>query len=309
MTTAYYSHKVCIDHQPGPGHPESPERLKVIYQTLDGNDFSSLKRLDAPKAKPNVVELMHDTSYVNYVLDSIPSEGYKALDPDTYVSPSSGEAALYAIGGVCDAIDLVVRGEADNAFCAFRPPGHHAERDRAMGFCLFNNVAVAAKYAQVRYGIEKVAVVDFDVHHGNGTQHMFELDPSLFYASSHQVPAYPGTGAALETGVGNIFNVPLSPNSGSVDFRKAYTDVIIPALEKFKPDFILISAGFDAHASDPLCQLNVKTEDFGWITEQLLRVASESCDGKVISTLEGGYDLKALSDSVAAHVHALMVNV
>ena len=306
MTTAYYSHKVCIDHQPGPTHPESPNRLKAIYETLNSDKFELLKRQDATKANPTVIELMHDPAYVSYVLDNIPLEGAKRLDPDTLVSPKSGEAAFHAIGGVCDAVDLVLGGGANNAFCALRPPGHHAEKDRAMGFCLFNNVAIAARFAQVRHGIAKVAVVDFDVHHGNGTQHMFESDPSLFYASSHQSPAYPGTGASSETGVGNIVNVPLAPNSGSTEFRKAYTDVILPALSQFDPDLILVSAGFDAHANDPLCQLKVTTEDFGWITEQLVELAAKSCDGKVVSTLEGGYDLKALSDSVTAHVKSLM---
>ena len=306
MTTAFYGHSSCIDHQPGPGHPESPERLKRIYQILGDKCFDSLKRLEATRADPTVLELVHDSTYVSYILDSVPSEGCKALDPDTYLSAASGEAALHAVGGVCEAVDLVLEGKANNAFCAFRPPGHHAERDRAMGFCLFNNVAIAARHAQVLRGIDKVAVVDFDVHHGNGTQHMFELDPTLFYASSHQYPAYPGTGAISETGVGNIVNVPLIPNSGSVAFRQAYNDVIFPALRAFKPDFLMISAGFDAHARDPLCQLNLATEDFAWITKELMGVANECCDGKVVSTLEGGYDMQALSDSVAAHVRVLM---
>ena len=253
-----------------------------------------------------MIELMHDPLYITYVLDSIPKDGVKSLDPDTFVSSMSGEAALHAIGGVCDAVDLVIGRGVNNAFCAFRPPGHHAEKDRAMGFCLFNNVAIAARYGQVKHGIDKVAVVDFDVHHGNGTQHMFEANPSLFYASSHQSPAYPGTGHSSETGVGNIVNVPLSPNSGSTEFRNAYTDIILPALGEFDPDLIMISAGFDAHARDPLCQLNVNTEDFGWITDELLQLAAKCCDGKVVSSLEGGYDLGALSDSVTAHVQSLM---
>ena len=201
---------------------------------------------------------------------------------------------------------MVLEGGANNAFCAFRPPGHHAEKDRAMGFCLFNNVAIAARYGQVRHGVDKVAVVDFDVHHGNGTQHMFESNPLLFYASSHQSPAYPGTGDSSETGIGNIVNVPLTPNSGSIEFRNAYTDIILPALSEFNPDLILVSAGFDAHKKDPLCQLNLNTEDFGWVTEELLELAAKCCGGKVISTLEGGYDLDALSESVAVHVQSLM---
>ena len=306
MTTAFYSHAACIEHEPGPRHPESPDRLRAIYQRLSRKEFELLTRLQAPEVAPTIIELMHDTAYVGQILENIPSKGFKAIDPDTFISPRSGEAALRAIGGVCEAVDIVLTGVVDNAFCALRPPGHHAERDRAMGFCLFNNVAIAAGYAQTRHGVDKVAVIDFDVHHGNGTQHMFEQEPSLFYASSHQDPAYPGTGAASETGVGNIFNVPLDPGSGTTEFRAAYTDGILPALTEFDPDLLLISAGFDAHARDPLCQLNVATEDFAWLTKELLQIAAKCCDGKVVSTLEGGYDLQALSESVAAHVSTMM---
>jgi len=306
MTTAFYSHDVCIGHEPGPGHPESPDRLRSIYQILEGEGFDVLRRQDAPESDPIVIHHMHDASYVDYILSSVPSDGYKSLDPDTTLSSASGEAALRAVGGLCEAVDLVVEGEVDNAFCAFRPPGHHAEYARAMGFCLFNNVAIAARYAQKEHGADKVAVIDFDVHHGNGTQHMFERDGSLFYGSSHQFPAYPGTGAASETGVGNIANVPLAPGAGSVEFRTAYTDVIFPELRAFDPDLLLISAGFDAHIRDPLCQLNVETEDFGWITRELLAIADDCCDGRTVSTLEGGYDLQALADSTALHVKELM---
>ena len=307
MTTVFYSHEICLRHRPGIDHPESPDRLQSIYSVLAGDEFESLQRIQAPEADPAVIHHVHDPTYVDYVLAALPAEGYVSLDFDTTISPASGGAALRAVGGLCAAVDKVMTGEVNNAFCALRPPGHHAEQSRAMGFCLFNNVAIAARHAQRAHGAEKIAVIDFDVHHGNGTQHMFETDPSLFYGSSHQYPAYPGTGAASETGVGNIVNVPLAPGSGSIEFQMAYTDIIFPALRNFAPDLLLISAGFDAHFRDPLCQLNVTTDDFGWITWELLGIAAECCDGRAASTLEGGYDLQALADSTAQHVKRLMV--
>jgi acetoin utilization deacetylase AcuC-like enzyme len=306
MATHFYHHPVCIEHRPGPQHPESPDRLRSVLLALSDVEFDYLKRFKSPETRPEIVALVHDPKYVDYILESIPQSEYIQLDPDTILSSATGEAAFRAVGGVCSAIDDVLSGTATNAFCAMRPPGHHAERARAMGFCIFNNIAIGAKYAQEKYNVDKVAVIDFDVHHGNGTQHMFERDPSLFYGSSHQFPAYPGTGAASETGVGNIVNVPLAPGSGSDLFRAAYTDIILPKLIKFNPDLLLVSAGFDAHTQDPLCQLNLVTNDFFWITKELIEVADKCCSGKVVSTLEGGYDLHALADSVSVHVKALM---
>lgn len=241
------------------------------------------------------------------MLAGIPESGRRGLDPDTVVSPGSREAAWRAAGAVTAAVDAVMAGEAANAFCAVRPPGHHAEPDRAMGFCLFNNVAVGALRAHQAHGCDRVAVIDFDVHHGNGTQAMFAADPRLFYASTHQWPLYPGTGARDERGVaGNIVNAPLGTNAGSADFRFAVAEFVLPALEDFRPDFLFISAGFDAHSRDPLAGLNLFEEDFAWVTDKLTSLAARHCRGRVVSVLEGGYDLEALAGSSAAHVAALM---
>ena len=306
MTTLLITHPACIDHDPGPDHPEAPARLKAILSALEGEAFAALERREAPLAERAQIERVHDPAYVQAVLDAIPRSGRVGLDPDTIVSPGSGEAALRAAGAICGAVDAVVAGEASNAFCAVRPPGHHAEPRRAMGFCLFNNVAIGALHARASHGLSRVAVVDFDVHHGNGTQAAFERDPDLFFASVHQSPLFPGTGAEDERGVGNIVNRPLPPMSGSREFRAAMTEDILPALESFAPDFILVSAGFDAHADDPLASLNFTEEDYGWATGEIVRIAEGCCAGRVVSTLEGGYNLEALKTSAAALVRALM---
>jgi len=306
MTTLLVTHEACFGHDPGRGHPERPARLKAVLSALEAPAFAGLERRIAPLAEIEQIARVHARLYVERVLQAIPSSGYVGFDPDTIASSGSGEAALRAAGAVTAAVDAVVAGEARNAFCAVRPPGHHAEAGRAMGFCLFNNVAVGAEQARKVHNLARIAVVDFDVHHGNGTQHMFQRDADLFYASTHQWPFYPGTGAADETGVGNIVNVPLAPMSGSPEFRAAMTEIVLPALRRFRPDLLLVSAGFDAHADDPLASLRLGEADFEWVTRALVAVADECCGGRVVSTLEGGYDLSALAASAAAHVRALM---
>ncbi|HEX9490400.1 MAG TPA: histone deacetylase family protein [Stellaceae bacterium] len=306
MTTLLYTHEACLEHDPGSHHPESPDRLRAVLAGLSRPDFTRVKRREAPRADLDEVARVHPRPFIEAVLAAVPARGHAALDPDTVLSPRSGEAALRAVGAVCAAVDAVVGGEADNAFCAVRPPGHHAEPERAMGFCLFNSVAIGAQRARQKHGLERAAVIDFDVHHGNGTQATFENNPHVFYASTHQSPLYPGTGARSETGVGNVVNVPLRPMSGSTEFRRAYDEFILPALEDFAPDFILISAGFDAHRRDPLAQLMLVEEDYAWVTERLVACAARHCEGRLVSSLEGGYDLEALAASAAAHVRALM---
>jgi acetoin utilization deacetylase AcuC-like enzyme len=306
MTTLLFSHEAFIAHDPGPHHPECPARLRAVLDALDDAAFAGLERRAAPRAEIAWIERVHDADYVAATLAAAPAEGRIHLDPDTVMSPGSAEAALRAAGALCAAVDAVVAGEGKNAFCAVRPPGHHAEHDRAMGFCLFNNVAIGARHAQSAHSLGRVAVVDFDVHHGNGTQHMFEADGDLFYASTHQFPHYPGSGAATETGVGNIVNAPLSAGDGGVEFRAAMNDQILPALRDFGPDFLFISAGFDAHAADPLAALNFLEADFEWATAELCALADDCCAGRLVSTLEGGYDLAALASSAASHLRALM---
>lgn len=307
MTTFVYSHPACIEHDPGDYHPERPDRLRSVLAALKGAGFEKLVWIEAPKADRAQIERVHDANYVDQILASVPKRGHLHLDPDTALSPASGEAALRAAGAAAAAVDAVMAGEAKNAFCAIRPPGHHAEHGQAMGFCLFNNVAIAAMQARAVHGLQRIAVVDFDVHHGNGTQHSFERDAGLFYASSHQWPAYPGTGMADETGVAdNIANVPLPPGAGSAEFRDGYRHTILPALKRFAPEFLIISAGFDAHARDPLAQMRLGADDYAWVTRELLAVAETSAQGRAISCLEGGYDLEALAESAAAHVRELM---
>jgi acetoin utilization deacetylase AcuC-like enzyme len=306
MTTLLYTHPACLEHDPGSHHPESPARLHAVLAALSGPQYARLERREAPEAAFDDVLRVHPRHHVEHILRAVPKAGHVAIDADTVLSPASGRAALRAAGAVAAAVDAVVGKQADNAFCAVRPPGHHAEPERAMGFCLFNNAAIGALRAREVHGLDRVAVVDFDVHHGNGTQTAFEADDNLFYASTHQHPLYPGTGAASETGVGNIVNAPLRPMSGSGPFRLAMTGRVLPALDAFRPDLVLISAGFDAHRDDPLAQLMLEEADYTWVTEKLIEIAYRHADGRLVSTLEGGYDLAALGASVAAHVRVLM---
>jgi acetoin utilization deacetylase AcuC-like enzyme len=306
MTTLLYTHSSCLDHDPGTHHPESPARLHAVLAALSGPQFARVERREAPEAAIDELLRVHPRRHIEHILNAIPKAGHVALDADTVLSPASGRAALHAAGAVVAAVDAVVGNEADNAFCAVRPPGHHAEPDRAMGFCLFNNAAVGALRARDAHGLERVAVVDFDVHHGNGTQAAFENDAGLFYASTHQYPLYPGTGAASETGVGNIVNMPLRPMSGSAEFRRAFNERILPALDEFQPRLVIVSAGFDAHRDDPLAQLLLEESDYEWVTEKLVALAGRHAQGRLVSTLEGGYDLAALGASVAAHLRILM---
>jgi acetoin utilization deacetylase AcuC-like enzyme len=306
MTTLLLTHPACLEHDTGYGHPERADRLRAIESALEAERFHYLVREQAPLADLTVIERLHPKAYVEMVEASIPKRDHKWLDPDTVVSAGSWQAALRATGAAIRAVDEVMAGRVDNAFCAVRPPGHHAEPSRAMGFCLFNTVAIAALHARAAHGASRVAVVDFDVHHGNGTQAAFWSDKDLFYGSTHQMPLFPGTGAIDETGVGNIFNAPLKPGDDGDDFRAAFDQRILPALDDFAPDLLLVSAGFDAHVRDPLAQLRLVEADFAWLADRLLEAAAKHCGGRLVSTLEGGYDLDALASSTAIHVETLM---
>ncbi len=306
MTTLFTSHDDCLNHEIAPGHPENPDRLRVVNKVLAGDRFGDLEHFEAPMGTLEQVLLAHPDDYIKTIADARPSEGFVHLDADTVLSPGSWDAALRGVGAITDAIEKIVDRNFANAFVATRPPGHHAETRRAMGFCIFNNAAIGATYAREKLGLDRVAVVDFDVHHGNGTQDIFWDHKDLFYASTHQMPLYPGTGAYTETGVGNIFNAPLSPGADGVDFREAMNEVILPALDAFKPNLIIVSAGFDAHVRDPLANINLVEDDFVWITGKLLDAADRHAGGRLVSVLEGGYDLEALGSSVGEHVATLM---
>ena len=308
MTTALITHPACLRHDMGPHHPECPNRLHAVLHVLEAEEFALLLRETAPEATVEQLTRVHPPKYVEALLAIRPALGEQvALDGDTSMGEGSAEAALRAAGAGIHAVDAVMEGRVRSAFAAVRPPGHHAEPNRPMGFCLFNNAAVAALHARVHWGLKRVAVVDFDVHHGNGTQAMFESDPGLFYASSHQSPCYPGTGQVWEQGVANnIVNVPLKPGDGSVAFRAAWERTILPALTAFAPELLIISAGFDGHRDDPLAQLRVETADFAWLTDRLVALADTHCGGRVVSMLEGGYDLNALAASARVHVRSLM---
>jgi acetoin utilization deacetylase AcuC-like enzyme len=308
MSVALFTHPAALDHDTGEFHPECPDRVRYVLRALEAPEFSNLLREIAPLAPIEALKAAHAADHVDRILAMHPEPGaMQAIDADTVVSHGSVEAARRAAGAACAAVDAVMEGWANAAFVAMRPPGHHAEAGQAMGFCLFNNAAIAAYHARARWGLKRIAVVDFDVHHGNGTQDIFFNDPDLFYASSHQHPCYPGTGLPHERGIaGNILNMQLAPGSRGEDFREAWAQGILPALDEFKPELLIISAGFDAHAADPLAQLRLTVADFTWITEELLALADRVCPGRVVSLLEGGYDLDALAASAAAHVRALM---
>ena len=306
MKTLYYSHPDFLFHDTGAGHPECADRLRSIATALAAPEFSPLIRVLPPLGTQQQIRLIHPQFHLETIRAAIPKHGEHYLDHDTVVSPGSELAALRAVGAVCDAVDKIMKGKADNAFCAIRPPGHHAEPELAMGFCLFNNVAIAAGYALQHYHLKRIAIVDFDVHHGNGTQAAFYKQADVLYASSHEMPNFPGTGYPTETGVGNIINVPLAAGTTGVEFRQKYNTIILPALKHFKPDLLLLSAGFDAHKDDPLASIRLVEDDFRWITQELMNIADRYCAGRIISALEGGYDLKALAASVAVHVKTLM---
>jgi acetoin utilization deacetylase AcuC-like enzyme len=308
VSVVLITHPACLDHDTGPWHPESADRLRAVLRALEAEEFLSLLREAAPAATEEHLTRVHPADYVQAILGIRHEPGELVpLDNDTVMSTGSAEAALRAAGGGVHAVDAVMEGWARHAFVAVRPPGHHAERSRPMGFCLFSNAAVAARHAQRAWGLRRVAVVDFDVHHGNGTQAILGHDAGLFYGSSHQLPCYPGTGASTECGCdNNVVNAPLAPGASGAEFRAAWDRLILPALDAFAPELLIVSAGFDAHKLDPLAQLRLETADFRWITERLLETARRHCDGRLVSLLEGGYDLDALAACCAAHVRALL---
>jgi acetoin utilization deacetylase AcuC-like enzyme len=305
MVTTIYTHESGLLHDTGHSHPERADRLRVIYELLDEKPFSDLPRIKAKPAKEDRLTLAHPYTYVLRMEGSIPAQGHKSVDADTILSPGSWDAALHAAGAVCDAVDDVVSGKTTRAFCPMRPPGHHAEPAVSMGFCLFNNVFIGARHAQEKHGIKKIAIVDFDVHHGNGTDSMTRRhDGSILFISTHQYPLWPMTGME-DDNEECVLNYTMPPESGSDLFRKIYSEKVFPALHDFAPDILMISAGFDAHKNDPLAQINLVEEDFRWVTEELCKIADRHCDGRVVSVLEGGYDLVALKFSVAAHLLGL----
>ncbi len=306
MATLLLHHPSFANHQTSAGHPERPDRYRAVEAVLGQQEFDALVRERAEVADLDTTRYVHTNRYVDELEAARPNEGYVYLDGDTMMEPSTWEVVLRAVGGTLQAVDKVLDGEVKNAFVACRPPGHHAESERAMGFCLFNNIGIGARHAQKKHGLKRVAIVDFDVHHGNGTQEIFYSDPSVLYASTHQMPLYPGTGAARETGVGNIFNAPLAPGDGGAKLREAFEGKILPALDTFKPELIIVSAGFDAHERDPLGSLRMVESDYAWVTRKLMESAQKNCEGRLVSVLEGGYDLQGLAGSVAAHVGELM---
>jgi acetoin utilization deacetylase AcuC-like enzyme len=301
-----YTHPACLQHDPGPEHAERPMRLRAVLQALDVDRYAALDRVEAPLATREQLLRVHGAAHVDRILASAPASGQHRLDEDTLMSPGSVEAALRAAGANVAAVDAVLGGDCQRAFCAVRPPGHHATHDQAMGFCLFNNIAVAAAQALTVHGLKRVAIADFDVHHGNGTQAIFEREPRVLFLSSHQSPLYPDSGREDERGVGNIVNGTLSPGAGSHEFRELWDGLLLPWLDAFRPQLVLVSAGFDAHRDDPLADIRLGHEDYAWITERLVALARTHAGGRLVSTLEGGYDLAALAACASAHVSALM---
>jgi acetoin utilization deacetylase AcuC-like enzyme len=300
-------HDAFANHQTSAGHPERPDRYRAVQSALGQSRFDALVRDEAEIGSLDATRYVHTQDYVDTLEAARPDQGYVYLDGgDTMMEPSTWEVVLRGVGGTIQAVDSVLAGRVQNAFVACRPPGHHAETDRAMGFCLFNNIGIGARHAQLKHGLTRVAIVDFDVHHGNGTQEIFYSDPNVLYASTHQMPWFPGTGEVRETGVGNVFNTPLAAGDGGDDLRAAFTDRILPALNAFAPELIIVSAGFDAHERDPLGSLCMIAGDFAWVTRELMVAAERHCGGRLVSVLEGGYDLQGLKESVSAHVAELM---
>ncbi len=306
MAISVYTHAVCLDHDPGPAHPESPARLKAVLRALDDPACAKTERIEAPLAKREQLARVHAPAMIDALFAVSPTHGQVFLDADTAMSQHSIDAALRAAGAACAAVDAVLGDSQPRAFCAVRPPGHHATHNRAMGFCLFNNLAVAAAHALATHAIERIAIIDFDVHHGNGTADIFANEARVMYASTHQSPLYPGTGDVGQRGVDNLVHVPLAPGAGSREFREAFVSRILPELDHFAPQLVLISAGFDAHRLDPLASLNLEADDYAWVTTELVAIAERHAGGRVVSSLEGGYSLTALYESTIAHINALV---